>query len=675
MSFLLLLAACQLAVEVAPSPAAPDLPTTTPTPTLPNGVRPPTDNPLPPADDPLVADCDAGTDAWVQRAMPVVLGRKPHGAAEVTMWRTPADTYGRDTVVRAWSKDPDYVRHWEDAIKDMIQIARTGVGDDSACAESPLMAVHDGSLADHIATYAPDDTPFGQPFNLADVIQDGLAADRLDVIWQVNVFARTNGVPQCGNTTDPKQIEQEKRTYLANEFLATYTNRDLTCITCHNSDYSVTDNSDPALDRTWGVDASFELALFGSSAGPTDRATYEAVHRFEGLVAENSIFGFEQYPITPWGMDDACGTFRRYPEGTVDFLGVNSTFFGSELGDEGSLWDLEAMLATGAETLASAPLGVAPDGQVAADEALAWLTAQNLTDQLWQSAFGERLTIAYGFSRNADQQARLEAATETFLRAGWSLSEAMVDITTDPLFNNAMACTVPAYSLPAQVDPYTVEDPDPARRGNGSGELVHRHFARTLLRAADDALEFPDRALFFPLGAFGDDDNFDLQQALGVALEAGDAGFNGTDFQGALAWEQSYATCLHPDSTETFLPRAITAAVDQGATVGDLALAVKDRLLAHGAWDSPDEEQLVADLLTVALDTPAGQVDRTSLQRNLGLFCGALTLSPDFFLTTEPRPVGPVPAVDLDWTGDCDRAIADFASQGIALACNGWMPQ
>ena len=647
-----------------PKPERPDPDPTTPTVTTPEPTTPP-----------APAVCDAGTDAWVQRVFMAVLGRKPHGAAEVAMWAQMADAHGRDTVVRALSSDREFHDAWEPLLGDMILVSRSGIDMDSTCFESPLLSNHDGSLARHIADNRPDAARYPSTFNMSDVVRDARVADRLHVIWQANLFARTNYVPFCGNSTDPLAIENERRLALGDEFLDVYLNRDLTCMGCHNSEFSVTDNADPALDRTWGVPALLEQALFETSAGPLEAESYYAVHRYDGVVRDFYSYGAGgAYPLTPWGMSGVCGEFRRYPASDEDLLSASSTYFGGPLDDQATLWDLEAMLGRGALALSGTNLGIGPDGQVASDEALAWMTASNIVDQVFELTMGRRLTIPYGFSRNEAQQQELQRLTEVFLAEEWSLRELLVAITTSEAFNAGLpeTCGAEPYGLPPILDPYSVDDPDPAVRGNSAGDLVQRHTARRLLAATDAALEFPVRREYFTYFS-ATDEEWLLQASLGVMLQKGQAGFNGTDFQGALSWEAEYATCRDDDASEEFLIRAIRAASSAGATVEDLALAVKDRLVARGQWDSDEERDLVAALLDTPMDLAVSEAD-PSFVRNLGLFCGALTLSPSFFLTVEPLPSGPVPALDLGHAADCERLVVRMGSQGVPLTCNGWTP-
>jgi hypothetical protein len=98
------------------------------------------------ADEPAVitppATCDAGDDAWVTRAMPVLWGRRPHGTHEVLVWSELASTYGREAVVRAMMADQEAIEWWRQWMTDTLYVARAGDTESAACFETPRMLEH-----------------------------------------------------------------------------------------------------------------------------------------------------------------------------------------------------------------------------------------------------------------------------------------------------------------------------------------------------------------------------------------------------------------------------------------------------------------------------------------------------------------------------------------------------
>lgn len=658
--------------------------------------------------------CDAGDAAWVERVMPLLWGRKPHGAYEVSLWADAARAHGRDTVVRAMTTSPDYVSRWQDQIIDFLHVARTGDRAYAACFGTPLLPDDTGALARWLAQSASTADPYPSAFNMADVVRSAVQADDLSGAWRVNLFARMNR-PITGANVGPEEMEESRRQGFGETFDQTYIHRDLVCLGCHNSAYSTTDDPDPEEDRFWPVPGLFEQAIFGSSFG-IDEATAFQVWRYADLMTGDAAV------VSPWGMDPACGSFA--PDGSMpeDFLD-HEGYFIEAFGEAGSVWQVEAFLQAGVDSLADRGLvlgdGNLPDGP----DAFAWLVAQNLADQVWAEATGERLTIATYFPRNAPQRDRLEALTAHFVETRWSLRELLVDVLTDPLTNAGapQTCAADPYGMEPVLNPWSRSEEDPARQGNGPGDLVHRHAARVLLHSVHDTMGWAQPEPFLA----GDDPLFRLQGALGAYLRESQPGFDGTDFQGALAFEATYGACQPPEvggakngceetlgyagcasctcqscacavdpyccdvqwdalcvdicnedcggcggglaeARDDVLDRLLANARANDATVREVVVGLKDRLVARGSL-APEEEALIASLLGAPLDTHLSALG--DIEPNLRVLCGALLLSPDYFLSIDGGPIGPVPTDPLDADVDCASAASLLASQGVSLSC------
>ncbi|MEZ4237021.1 MAG: cytochrome c [Myxococcota bacterium] len=100
---------------------------------------------------------DAGDEAFAAQAIDTVLGRKPHGAAEVRALADLAATDGRQAVLDALFAEPDYVTYWSNALLDHLQLQRAGAMavDPDCTAPAILPADRQLALADHLATADP----------------------------------------------------------------------------------------------------------------------------------------------------------------------------------------------------------------------------------------------------------------------------------------------------------------------------------------------------------------------------------------------------------------------------------------------------------------------------------------------------------------------------------------
>ncbi len=159
-------------------------------------------------DEPEDEFCDAGEEAFIQKVMPLLWGRKPHGAYEVEIWAKFAEEHGRDNAVRAMSYDEAYEDRWRDWITDALAVARTGDRANPWCFGTPVMD-DDGALARHLRDNPPD-VAYGLPFTMADVVISGLREDDLSVIWRANLYARMT-TPPYGANVSLEELEAQSR--------------------------------------------------------------------------------------------------------------------------------------------------------------------------------------------------------------------------------------------------------------------------------------------------------------------------------------------------------------------------------------------------------------------------------------------------------------------------------
>ena len=611
---------------------------------------------------PVVPDvpevCDAGHDAWVMRAMPLMWGRKPHGAGEVRLWSQMADEHGREAVVHAMTLDPEYRAHWRDWFTDALYVARVGDKHYGPCFRNPRFDSHDGSITAHLVANDPGVAYPGAAFNMADVILDGLVADDVSVIYQAHLLARMNR-PVQGANVSLEELEFNRRVNFGEVFFNTYLGRNLNCMPCHNSEFSTTDNADPALDRTWQLPGSFERALFELSSGRSADETY-SVFRYNGLVRE---FGGGD---PPWGMRRACGAFgnpNNLPQ--ADFIDQNVSYFIEHLGSTGSAFSLERRFAQGVRDLKAQGLVVGEDGTVSGTQAFAYLVATNVADQVWAEATGSRLTIAFHFPRTEAQSTRLKHLADTFA-AGFSLRSLLTEVLTDDYFNAGLraSCRAADYGLEPVFNPWTDSEEVEKRKNNSAGDAAHRLSARAMLRSAHANLGWASRSTW--LGVFDYDVNDEaFFEAIGVFQRESSPGHDGSDLQAALAWDREYGTCRAGLESGDIVDQLVGEAVTQGATGAELAHAIKDRLTSQDLdWT---ETEMVAEFLGVQPDAPVEA--SAELLRRSRLYCGVLLLSPQFQMVTD-QEVGTVPRLALGLNEDCERVALRMSDAGYLTQCS-----
>ncbi len=591
--------------------------------------------------------CDAGDRAFVRRALFELTGRRPYGQGEVNAavdvlaqlraWRGNADdlTGPRRILGRALMEDDGFSRRWSEFFKDALHVARTETKSLESCygetaAGTSATTVLAAYVRDHEARAASPPVP---NFTLKELLPSAMALDDLSVLYRANLLAMMSR-PFVGNSTG-LELELTRRNDFGTQFEATYTGRDVVCLGCHNSQYSVTSSPDPARNRFWPIPGLFELALFGASTGahpPSETALQGSdVLRARGMFRVMGVTdGGGQ---APFGWDASrCGTLA-VPQ-SDDPLGVD-TYFGSVRstpddpgrGLRASVWDLEGALHRGVDALADHGLTRLDDGTLPdPDEAFAYLTAATIVEKVWIELLGTPLTIAHHFPRSQAQRDILVQLTDAFVRTHFSLKGLLLAIVVQPAFNLASpraGCGSGPYPFDRVFDPWTDGESDAAARGNGPSDAVHAVPPRLLRGALHRALGWPD----FPEYPASGSDEEKLQLDLGFFLRDAAPGHRELDFQGRLVWEANYGGCPEPAGGD-FISALIADAVrTPGVTLGDGVRALKDRLLGDPGIDSAERSELEA-LLGMSFDT----TDFTSAAAGLRRVCGALVASPGFLL-------------------------------------------
>ena len=613
-----------------------------------------------------------------------LLGRRPLGQAEVEAYvaaigqlegaqeaAAPSVT-ARHLVARAMMEDDAFRVRWSDFLKDSLRVARTG-----AKSQEPCYGDHESVLADGgaLARFVRDSEPVAsndsfRDFTMRELLASALELDDLSVVYRAHLFAMMSK-PLIGNSLE-LELELARRNDFGAAFEVAYTRRDVSCLPCHNSEFSVTARPDPSTNHFWPVPGHFERALFSDPSGrhPPDESEEKGsdvlrargMFRYMDVVSENGI--------APFGWSQACGRFEE--PSTDDPLHIE-TWFGSlrslptdpSRGQRMSVWDLERSLRLGFQALASEGL---PNGQVAPDTAFATLVALNVVENVWTEVMGTPLTVGHHFPRTAAQRDLLSALTDRFVRSQYSLKQLLLAILEHGLFNlkppNA-GCGTGPYPFARVLDPWTDAEAEPLVRGNGPSDGVFPLSPRVLRRSLHAALEWPMYAEY----PTPDSPEETHSLAVGFFLRDGEPGRKGLDFQGRLAWEAAYGSCPAPTTDDFIAKLALAAQGDPNATVLDAVVALKDRLIGE-PYVSEAERPLLESLIQSPLN---GQPE--SLDGGLRRLCGVLVSSPLFMLggvvPDSPREVPKLSPPEVSEAAVCRELSVRLAAlaPSITLSC------
>jgi hypothetical protein len=529
------------------------------------------------------------------------------------------------------------------------------------------------------------------------------------VVYRAHLFALVSRPIPAANVPEV-QAELARREDFGVIFDSAYLNRDMVCLGCHNSSGSVTFDPDPIANRHWSMPGLFETAIYGLATGIEPERAH-APFRFTGFVVEP--FAGDGGTVRPWGWNPTCGRFDP-TDLEPDPAEVDGRL-GGLTGDRLTVFDLDAALHRGFDSLSADGLVIADDGTIAdPDAAMAYLIAATIVEGVWREVMGTPLTIANYFPRNQAARDLLVELTENFIRNRFSLRELLVDITLTPYFNRPPAedgCEDAPYEMPAIYDPWVTTDPDPSRRGNGPGDAVVPLSPRVLLRAAYAALDWRHPLYYaFPEESFAIDscvelytcremaelcdgdgtccDAYELtctggaepvmtpdqmrsfQRGVGVFLKGGERGFRGLDFQARLIFEDVFGACRNLAAEPDFIADLVARA--DGATVGDVVAALKDRLVGE-ARVSHDGELAAVQAIMGTLEAAAREVP--DLEARTRALCGVLLSSPQFLLTGMAAPDSTyVPVLtpdDATYPAVCSAVAERGLAGNLALTCTG----
>jgi hypothetical protein len=267
-----------------------------------------------PVPDPVLEN-DAGDDAFAQRAMWLMWGRKPTSMAERAAIVHMIEATDRPSVVREMARTPDYVDRWQEFLYDALAVNRNGDRSNSLCYRIGYWD-DDAALAAFVAAAPASQTDIGT-WTLRDLTRSALLYDDVSPLFRANLFpnAAMPGVP-------PNLIEAEAdRRDFATVFFSTHLGRTPDCLPCHNSEGSVTDAEDPETDRFWPLPGTPERDVFGDPEG-RDLDSLGIFFRRHGVSHGFLVdgFGFEPFPPIDLEGDpipegfDGCAPLENAPE-------------------------------------------------------------------------------------------------------------------------------------------------------------------------------------------------------------------------------------------------------------------------------------------------------------------------------------------------------------------------
>ncbi len=502
--------------------------------------------------------CQSTDQAFVRRAILGVLGRHAYGQAEVNVYTdiisqvdamdgydpnapisAPITTlrHGRQVALNALLASPDYQANWAELYRDFVRVQRIDEQVNAQCAAARVRTTDAKQVAAWVRDQPPDVGGDGKAApTFADVIFGSIELDDITPIYTENLFTMVNKT-YAGANALPVALELSRRSDFGAWFDGAYLNRDMVCLGCHNSEFSVTQSSDPATNRFYPVPGLFEKALFGDSTGPGLVGDYSGADRLHGSMRRAQFYNdcttasstqitaattagtlptcasgdtvqscasaatlqcksaaAKLYAVQPWGINSACGAFIAPAALPIDQAYVEARL-GNVSGYRTSMWDVATSLRGGFNKLEVEGLGADSDGNIAdPDKAFGYLVSMNIVEKVWREIVGTPLTIANYFPRNAASRDQLWSLTETFIKSGYSNKALLSAIFASPYLNMAApdaGCATSPYDAPRIFDPWRTAEPDPVNQGNGVSDGIQAISARTQAHAAYAALGWP----------------------------------------------------------------------------------------------------------------------------------------------------------------------------------------
>lgn len=647
--------------------------------------------------------CDAGHEAWVKRLIPFAQGRRPESIREVRLLTAMIEQLeargqdGRTIVARGLSRGDLYLERWRTWLYEELRVNLAGDRRNDECYN--LAADGLGDSPD-LAAFIRDNTAdanFGQFFWMPDVVYSGLHLDDMTPIYRADLFARMSAPLIAGNVS-AEELEEMRRASYGMGFEQVYFGRNTECLQCHRSEWAVTYDVDPLHNRHWAIPGHFELAVYGPNAAEAQASRHQAVFRYFNFATpyyDIVARGVPGNARPAFGMGPSCGAFRFGAPGPVQadlrtsaYLPYLISDFASYDGGYGAtIFEFDTLLRQGFEDLRTDGLQIEGEGTVSGPEGAAYLFSMNFSNRLWIEAMGFPLTVANNFPRNEAQRDVLHGLTQTFVSEGYSLRALISTIATHAYFNQAAPAECDAstpYYMAAVFDPFTREASDPAARGNGVGDGVHRIGAWPLLDSlarsmwwnrpdtfgeddfavpgninSENAQNLPNEVPEYNCGGstpqypcIAEPADAQILRDMGAFLSDSEAGFEGIDMVALLRLEREFGEGRDPGmagactgplgencASEDWIAQLIDVAMaTPGALMWDVATAVKDRIITETTILEDSEQDVLEDLMGVSLTETVADVGAEDAEEAARRLAGMLFNTPQFMLAGISAP-------------------------------------
>jgi len=292
--------------------------------------------------------------------------------------------------------------------------------------------------------------------------------------------------------------------------------------------------------------------------------------------------------------------------------------------------------------------------------------------------------VPFALPRNDAQRQVMWDLAETWIGNDYSLVEILVFVTTHDYFvqnvpEDVLETDIP-YFLGSVFNAFAPYATDETMRLNSTGDALQRGAARVLVNSVYTSLgwdklpEFPepDEPLSTSNFILDYDESAWIQSSVGIQMKLSSSGFRSQDFQTLLVWESWFGTCTDVyggTHDGDWIDQLLEMAEDDGATVGDVLIALKDRLLTDPAITDEEAALLEAVMGGVSMDDAV----TAGVEDDVRLVCGVWLSSPQFQLWGDPGVdrIGTETLV-MPGTGyqELCEDVVDAAYGGSGVVCN-----